>query len=31
MNYGQKLMTSYRRHDKDHLQEKEMKKAKMVV
>ena len=31
MNYGQRLVTLYRRQDQDHLQEKEMQKSKMVV
>ena len=31
MNYGQRFMTSYRRRDQDHPQEKEMQKSKMDV
>ena len=30
-NYGWRLMTLYRDRDKDHSQEKEMQKGKMVV
>ena len=31
MNYGQRFMTLYRSSDRDHPQEKEMQKGKMVV
>ena len=31
MNYGQRFVTLYRRQDKDHPQEKEMQKGKIVV
>jgi len=30
-NYGQRVVTLYRRKDEDHPQEKEMQKGKMVV
>ena len=30
-NYGQRLLTSYRTQDQDHLQEKEMQKSKVAV